>query len=145
MTDLKALAEVIIKGDQASAVNMTKEALDEGLAPKTILDDGLISGMDVVGARFKKNEVYIPEVLISARAMKMAMEVLEPELVKAGVEPPGGWHSETRREPKCLKRDATLKKALDSRVRGRDCYLPSRALPTTGLISTPAVGTPDIA
>ena len=89
MTDLKALAEVIIKGDQASAVNMTKKALDEGLAPKTILNDGLISGMDVVGARFKKNEVYIPEVLISARAMKMAMEVLEPELVKAGVKPLG--------------------------------------------------------
>ena len=89
MADLKALAEVIIKGDQATAVNMTKEALAEGLAPKMILDEGLIAGMDVVGARFKKNEVYIPEVLISARAMKMAMEVLEPELVKAGVEPLG--------------------------------------------------------
>ena len=89
MADLKALAEVIIKGDQATAVNMTKEALAEGMAPKTILDEGLIAGMDIVGARFKKNEVYIPEVLISARAMKMAMEVLEPELVKAGVEPIG--------------------------------------------------------
>jgi len=89
MADLKALAEVIIKGDQTSAVNMTKNALAEGVAPKSILDDGLIAGMDIVGARFKKNEVYIPEVLISARAMKMAMEVLEPELVKAGVEPIG--------------------------------------------------------
>jgi len=89
MADLKALAEVIIKGDQVSAVNMTKNALAEGVAPKSILDDGLIAGMDIVGARFKKNEVYIPEVLISARAMKMAMEVLEPELVKAGVEPIG--------------------------------------------------------
>ncbi|MBN2590638.1 MAG: corrinoid protein [Sedimentisphaerales bacterium] len=89
MADLKALAEVIIKGDQATAVSITKEAIEEGLAPKTILDEGLIAGMDVVGARFKKNEVYIPEVLISARAMKMAMEVLEPELVKAGVEPLG--------------------------------------------------------
>jgi 5-methyltetrahydrofolate--homocysteine methyltransferase len=45
--------------------------------------------MDVVGARFKKNEIYIPEVLIAARAMKMSMEILEPELVKAGVEPVG--------------------------------------------------------
>ena len=89
MADLKALAEVIIKGDQATAVNMTKDALAEGLAAKSILDEGLIAGMDIVGARFKKNEVYIPEVLISARAMKMAMEVLEPELVKAGVEPLG--------------------------------------------------------
>lgn len=89
MADLKALAEVIIKGDQVSAVNMTKNALAEGMAPKSILDNGLIAGMDIVGARFKKNEIYIPEVLISARAMKMAMEVLEPELVKAGVEPLG--------------------------------------------------------
>ncbi|GAG31374.1 unnamed protein product, partial [marine sediment metagenome] len=48
-----------------------------------------IAGMDVVGGRFKKNEIYIPEVLIAARAMKMAMEILEPELVKAGVKPVG--------------------------------------------------------
>ncbi len=89
MADLKALAEIIIKGDQAAAVSITKEALAEGMAPKSILDEGLIAGMDVVGARFKKNEMYIPEVLIAARAMKMAMEVLEPELVKAGVEPLG--------------------------------------------------------
>ncbi len=89
MADLKALAEKIIKGDQAAAVSMTKEALAEGLAAKTILENGLIAGMDVVGARFKKNEIYIPEVLIAARAMKMAMQVLEPELVKAGVEPLG--------------------------------------------------------
>lgn len=89
MADLKALAEAVIKGDQATAVEITKTALDEGTAPKTVLDEGLIAGMDVVGARFKKNEVYIPEVLIAARAMKMAMELLEPELAKAGVEPIG--------------------------------------------------------
>jgi len=89
MADLKALAEAVIKGDQATAVEVTKTALDEGTAPKTVLDEGLIAGMDVVGARFKKNEVYIPEVLIAARAMKMAMELLEPELAKAGVEPIG--------------------------------------------------------
>ncbi len=89
MADLKALADAVIKGDQATAVSITKTALEEGTAPKTILDEGLIAGMDVVGVRFKKNEVYIPEVLIAARAMKMAMEVLEPELVKAGVEPVG--------------------------------------------------------
>ena len=87
MADLKALADAVIRGDQATAVNVTKEALKEGTAPKTVLDEGLIAGMDVVGARFKNNEIYIPEVLIAARAMKMAMEVLEPELVKAGVKP----------------------------------------------------------
>jgi 5-methyltetrahydrofolate--homocysteine methyltransferase len=89
MADLKALAEAVINGDQNTAVEMTKAALDEGTAAKTVLDEGLIAGMDVVGARFKKNEIYIPEVLIAARAMKMAMQILEPELVKAGVEPVG--------------------------------------------------------
>ncbi len=89
MADLKALADAVIRGDQATAVNVTKAALQEGTAPKQILDEGLIAGMDVVGARFKNNEIYIPEVLIAARAMKMAMEVLEPELVKAGVQPIG--------------------------------------------------------
>jgi len=89
MADLKALADAVIKGDQNAAVEITKQALGEGTAAKSVLDDGLIAGMDIIGARFKKNEVYIPEVLISARAMKMAMEVLEPELAKAGVEPIG--------------------------------------------------------
>ena len=89
MADLKALADAVIKGDQNTAVEITKAALEEGTPPKSVLNDGLIAGMDIVGARFKKNEVYIPEVLIAARAMKMAMEILEPELVKAGVEPIG--------------------------------------------------------
>lgn len=89
MADLKALADAVIRGDQKKAVEITKAALEEGAAPKSVLDKGLIAGMDVVGARFKKNEIYIPEVLIAARAMKMAMEILEPELVKAGVEPVG--------------------------------------------------------
>lgn len=89
MADLKTLSEAIIKGDQKTAVDVTKAALDEGIAPGTILEDGLIAGMNVVGVRFKANEVYIPEVLIAARAMKMAMEVLEPKLAEAGVEPIG--------------------------------------------------------
>ncbi|MHC4641827.1 MAG: corrinoid protein [Planctomycetota bacterium] len=89
MADLKALADAIIKGDQNTAVEITKAALEEGTSPESILNDGLIAGMDVIGGRFKKNEVYIPEVLIAARAMKMAMEILEPELAKAGVKPRG--------------------------------------------------------
>ena len=89
MADLKALADAIIKGDQNAAVAITKAALSEGMAAKDVLDNGLIAGMDVIGARFKRNEVYIPEVLIAARAMKMAMELLGPELAKAGIEPIG--------------------------------------------------------
>jgi 5-methyltetrahydrofolate--homocysteine methyltransferase len=89
MADLKALADAVIKGDQSAAVEITKAAIEEGTPAKSVLDNGLIAGMDIIGARFKNNEVYIPEVLIAARAMKMAMEILEPELVKAGVEPVG--------------------------------------------------------
>jgi len=89
MADLKALADAIIKGDQNSAMQITKEALAEGMAAESVLNEGLIAGMDVIGARFKNNEVYIPEVLIAARAMKTAMEILEPELAKAGVKPVG--------------------------------------------------------
>jgi 5-methyltetrahydrofolate--homocysteine methyltransferase len=89
MADLKALADAVIRGDQNAAMEITKAALGEGTAAKDVLDEGLIAGMDVVGASFKKNEIYIPEVLIAARAMKMAMEILEPELAKAGVKPVG--------------------------------------------------------
>ncbi len=86
MADLQALADAIIKGNQKAATELTQSAIDEGMAAKEVLDNGLIAGMEVVGARFKKNEVYIPEVLIAARAMKSAMEILSPELEKAGVE-----------------------------------------------------------
>ena len=89
MADLKVLSEAIIKGDQKTAVDITKAAMDEGMEPGKILADGLIAGMNVIGVRFKANEVYIPEVLISARAMKMAMELLEPKLIEAGVKPLG--------------------------------------------------------
>ena len=89
MVDLNALVQAVTKGDQNAAVDMTKAALADGLEVKKILDDGLIGGMNLIAEMWKKNEVYIPEVLIAARAMKSAMEVLEPELAKAGVEPIG--------------------------------------------------------
>jgi len=89
MADLKALSEAIIKGDQNKAVEVTKKALAEGMSPEAVLTEGLIAGMNVIGVRFKANEVYIPEVLIAARAMKMAMQILEPKLIEAGVEPLG--------------------------------------------------------
>ncbi len=88
MADLQALADAVIGGDQKAA-ELTKAALDEGVAPEKILEEGLIAGMNTVGERFKAGEFYIPEVLIAARAMKMAMEILEPKLAEAGVEPLG--------------------------------------------------------
>jgi 5-methyltetrahydrofolate--homocysteine methyltransferase len=87
--DLKALGDAIIKGDPNTAIQITKEAIAEGMPAEKILKEGMIAGMNILGVRFKNNEVYIPEVLIAARAMKMAMQVLEPELVKAGVQPVG--------------------------------------------------------
>jgi 5-methyltetrahydrofolate--homocysteine methyltransferase len=89
MADLKALSQAIIKGDQATATKITQQAISEGVAPGTILEEGLIAGMNTIGIRFKANEVYIPEVLIAARAMKMAMAILEPKLIAAGVKPRG--------------------------------------------------------
>jgi len=89
MADMKALSEAIIVGDQTKALEITRAAITEGVPPGIILNDGLIAGMNVIGERFKNNEVYIPEVLIAARAMKSALEVLAPKLVEAGVEPVG--------------------------------------------------------
>lgn len=89
MADLKALAESVIKGDMKTAVELTTSALEAGVEPAKVLEEGLIAGMTVVGVRFKANEVYIPEVLIAARAMKMAMEILEPKLIESGIEPIG--------------------------------------------------------
>lgn len=87
MADLQAMADALIRGDRNTVVELTTQALGEGVPPKDILEQGLIAGMNVVGVRFKNNEVYVPEVLIAARAMKGGMEILEPELVAAGVEP----------------------------------------------------------
>ena len=87
MADLQVLAEALIKGDRNKVVELTKQALAQGTPAADVLNKGLIAGMSVVGKRFKANEVYVPEVLIAARAMKGGMEVLQPALVKAGVQP----------------------------------------------------------
>ena len=89
MADLKALAEALIKGDRNTVVKLTQQALTENVPPQDILYKGLVAGMDVIGKRFKANEVYVPEVLIAARAMKGGMEILEPKLKAAGVKPIG--------------------------------------------------------
>jgi 5-methyltetrahydrofolate--homocysteine methyltransferase len=89
MADMNEISEKLQKGKAKDVRAMVEEALAEGVPPKEILDQGLISGMNVIGTKFKNNEVYVPEVLIAARAMNKAMEVLEPAMVDAGVEPVG--------------------------------------------------------
>lgn len=87
--DLQALADNIIKGKKNPAVELTQQAIDEGVSPQNIISDGLIAGMAVVGDKFKKNEFYVPEVLIAARAMKECMALLKPFLAESGVKPVG--------------------------------------------------------
>jgi 5-methyltetrahydrofolate--homocysteine methyltransferase len=89
MADLKELASALMRGDAPAVEKLTQAAVDAGTDPKEILDGGLIAGMQVVGERFKNNEIYVPEVLIAARAMTAGMKVLEPQLVKAGIKPVG--------------------------------------------------------
>jgi 5-methyltetrahydrofolate--homocysteine methyltransferase len=85
--DLHQLAESIIKGRKNTALELVRQALDEGIDPQTIIDEGLIAGMAVVGAKFKSNEFYVPEVLIAARAMKECTAVLQPFLAETGAKP----------------------------------------------------------
>ena len=87
MADLQALADAIINGKAPLAKEVTEQLLAAKVSPSDVLNKGLVAGMSVVGAKFKNNEFYVPEVLIAARAMKMAMEVLRPVLASAGVKP----------------------------------------------------------
>jgi 5-methyltetrahydrofolate--homocysteine methyltransferase len=89
MADLEALKEAVMSGDQETAVELTMAAMNDKTGPEKILKQGLIAAMDTIGGKFARNEVYIPEILIAARAMKSAMEILEPALAKAGVKPVG--------------------------------------------------------
>ena len=86
MVDLKRLGAAVEVGDREAAVAVTEEALAAGIAPLTILDV-MTEAMGVVGDRFAREEIYVPEMLISARAMKGAVALLEPLLIGAGHTP----------------------------------------------------------
>ena len=82
-------AEGVVGATKRKVEGLITAALKEGTPAESVINDGLIAGMDVVGARFRKNEIYIPEVLLAARAMKMGMDILKPEIIKAGIKPIG--------------------------------------------------------
>ncbi|MBM4089082.1 MAG: cobalamin-binding protein [Planctomycetes bacterium] len=86
MPDLPELGEAIKRGDRDTAKRLTKEAIDARVPAQEILDV-MVAAMDVVGHKFQTNEIFVPEMLIAARAMKEAMELLEPVLVEAGIKP----------------------------------------------------------
>jgi 5-methyltetrahydrofolate--homocysteine methyltransferase len=84
--ELSQLTDAIKTGNRKAAGQLTQEAIDAHVEPRAILDS-LITGMDDIGARFQRNEVFVPEMLIAARAMKESMVILEPLLVAAGIRP----------------------------------------------------------
>ena len=102
MADFKKLAECVVRGHvdanapyppdlkgQPGVKELVQQAIKEGCAPEDILNKGLVKGMEEVGRRFRENEYFVPDVLISAKAMKAGSELLKPLLAKAGAKPLG--------------------------------------------------------
>ena len=82
---LEDLQDAVIAGDDEGGLNLTNKYLKEGKKPEDIIKEGLVSGMNVVGKRFKAYEMYLPEVIMSANAMKKSMEVLKPLISESSV------------------------------------------------------------
>ncbi len=87
MSKLNDLSLAVEKGKRNDAKQLTQELLDEGMKPLEIVEQGLVPGMTAIGEKFKNNEVFVPEMLIAARAMKESMAILEPLLAQAGIKP----------------------------------------------------------
>ena len=85
----KDMKDALGQGDRQAVAKLTKQALDEGIEIKEILNDGLIAGMEIIGNKFKNNEVFIPEVLIAAKAMHEGIAILEPHFTRCGIKPAG--------------------------------------------------------
>lgn len=86
---INEISEFLQKGRAKNVKVIVEEALAQGIDPKEILNDGLLAGMMVIGGKFKRNEVFVPEVLVAARAMTAGISILEPKLVEIGNEPIG--------------------------------------------------------
>jgi 5-methyltetrahydrofolate--homocysteine methyltransferase len=89
MSVLTDIAELVQKGKAQEVSDLVSQALNEGVSAQQILDDGLLKGMGELGVRFKNNEVFVPEVLIAARALNKGTETLKAKLVEEGVKPIG--------------------------------------------------------
>jgi 5-methyltetrahydrofolate--homocysteine methyltransferase len=83
---LERLSTAVLEGDSEKSLKLVQRGLKKELSPKEILDNGLVVGMDEVGARFKRGDMFVPEVLMSADSMAAAMEILRPLLVESGAE-----------------------------------------------------------
>ncbi len=82
---LKRIAQNVIDGDDEQVAELTVSAIEENTSSKRILDDGLIAGMSVIGRRFKEHEIFLPDVLMAAKAMYAGMDKLKPLLIRDGV------------------------------------------------------------
>ncbi len=89
MSVINEISENLQKGKAKKVKVLVQQALDENIDPKEILDGGLLSAMMIVGEKFKNNEVFVPEVLVAARAMNTGLTILEPKLVSVGNKPRG--------------------------------------------------------
>ncbi len=85
MGTLSEISKQIIAGDASSVPSLTQKAISEGLPARDILQEGLIGGMSVIGAKFKAHEIFLPDVLMAARAMQAGMDKLKPLLIKEDV------------------------------------------------------------
>ena len=86
---LSEISEAMQEGDEDIVAAKTQEALDKGVSPAEILNDALLYGMDILGQKWKREEIYMPEVLIAAQAMHAGMHILKPLLTSTGVKPVG--------------------------------------------------------
>ncbi|HOV68816.1 MAG TPA: corrinoid protein [Clostridia bacterium] len=89
MSILNEISEKLQAGNRNAVKELVQKAIDEGLSAKVILEEGLLAGMSIIGEKFKNEEIYIPEVMIAARAMNAGSELLKPLLASAGVKATG--------------------------------------------------------
>lgn len=87
MPQLPDLTAAVAAGKRADTVRLTQELLAAGIRPQAIVEEGLVPGMALIGEQFKRNEIFVPEMLVAARAMKEALKLLEPLLAQAGIKP----------------------------------------------------------
>ena len=89
MIDMVELSAGIVAGDAEKVCELTQQALDSGVEPGALISQGMIPAMDEVGRRFQANEFFVPELILAARAMKMAMEILKPLLTEGEIQARG--------------------------------------------------------
>ena len=89
MSIIQEISEFLQKGRAKNVKALVQQALDEGIDPKEILNEGLLDGMMIIGGKFKRNEIFVPEVLVAARAMNAGISILKPKLIEVGNEPIG--------------------------------------------------------